>query len=61
MSTNHVSTNCGSTNYVLTLLAKAWNQERAQAFLTNAESQGLSLQADTARPLESTDLWMQRV
>jgi phosphoserine phosphatase SerB len=46
---------------VLTLLAKAWNQERAQAFLTNAESQGLSLQADTARPLESTDLWMQRV
>jgi phosphoserine phosphatase len=47
-------------NYVLTLLAKAWNQERALAVLTSAESQGLTLQTEEARPLEGAGLWMQR-
>jgi phosphoserine phosphatase len=49
-----------SVDYVLTLLAKTWNLERAQAFLTIAESQHLSIHADAARLLDATSLWMQR-
>ena len=49
-----------SSNYVLTLLAKAWNQERAQDFLTHAESQGLLLKTDAARLVAGADIWMQR-
>jgi phosphoserine phosphatase len=49
-----------SRNYVITLLAKTWNQERARAFLTCAESQGLSLKVDAAHLLQGTSLWMQR-
>jgi phosphoserine phosphatase len=49
-----------STNYVLTLLAKAWDQERVQALLRSAAAQGLAVKADEARPLEGSSLWMQR-
>ena len=47
-------------NYVITLLAKVWNQERALSVLKSAESQGLTLKTDEARPLEGTSVWMQR-
>jgi phosphoserine phosphatase len=47
-------------NYVITLLAKVWNPERALAVLTSAESQGLTLKAEKALPLEGAGLWMQR-
>ncbi|HVJ06188.1 MAG TPA: phosphoserine phosphatase SerB [Candidatus Saccharimonadales bacterium] len=50
-----------STSYVLTLLAKDWNQQRAQSFLTSAQAQGLSFRADEAGPLDGASLWMQRV
>src|SRR6266702_6491400 len=50
-----------STSYVVTLLAKDWNQQRALSFLTSAQSQGLSLQAGEAGPLDGASLWMQRV
>jgi len=46
--------------YVLTLLAKVWNKEHALAFLTAAESQGFTLEAEEARPLTGTGVWMQR-
>ena len=49
-----------SCNYVITLLAKDWEQERAQAFLSQAESRGLTTTADAPRPLDGTNLWMQR-
>jgi phosphoserine phosphatase len=47
-------------NYVLTLLAKAWNHKSARGLLKTAEMQGLSLKADTEQRLEGSDLWMQR-
>jgi len=46
--------------YLLTLLAKAWDTDRALAFLAAAESQGLTLKAEEARPLAGTGVWMQR-
>jgi phosphoserine phosphatase len=49
-----------SRNYVMTLLAKTWNEESARGFLTSAESLGLSLKVDAANPLPGTNLWMQR-
>jgi phosphoserine phosphatase len=53
-----------ATQYVLTLLAKAWDRQRAQAFLKAAESQGLSLATEladeAARPLPQSGVWMQR-
>jgi phosphoserine phosphatase len=47
-------------NYVLTLLAKAWNQECAKAVLTSAESLGLRLKVDEVRRVEGAELWQQR-
>jgi phosphoserine phosphatase len=49
-----------SSNYVLTLLAKSWNQQSAQAFLADAESHGLDLKTDTAHQLDGSPIWMQR-
>jgi phosphoserine phosphatase len=50
-----------SCNYVLTLLATAWDRERAAGFLAEAEAQGLTLKIDEAKPLEGSGVWMQRV
>jgi len=50
-----------SCNYVVTLLAKDWEQERAGCFLAKAEAQGLRLKTEKPRPLDGSDLWMQRV
>lgn len=49
-----------SCNYVLTLLAKDWNQERAAGFLAEAQAQGLALKTETAQQLKSSSVWMQR-
>jgi phosphoserine phosphatase len=50
-----------STNYVLTLLSKDWNPQRAKSFIKTAQFQGLLLRADEASPLDGADLWMQRL
>jgi phosphoserine phosphatase len=49
-----------SFDYVVTLLAKSWNGERADSFLAQARSHGLALQVGQPIRLEGTSVWMQR-
>lgn len=49
-----------SCNYVITLLAKDWDQEHAQGFMAKAEAQGLTLKTNKVQMLEGSNLWMQR-
>ena len=47
-------------NYVITVLANVWSQERGLSVLKSAESQGFTVKTEEARPLEGTRVWMQR-